>query len=123
MASRRIVVVDDSRELRSMVRAFLRKHPTIEVVGDTDDPNRVVELVRSKRADVVLLDLNLGGRKGGREVLAQIRKEVARVTVIILSAYSDWEIRRELIDAGANGFIAKADISRLGHELDAVLRQ
>ena len=33
----RLVMVDDSRELRAMVRSILRPHPTIEVVGDTDE--------------------------------------------------------------------------------------
>src|SRR5436309_5845604 len=98
----RLVMVDDSRELRAMVRSILRPHPTIEVVGDTDDPVAAAALVQQKRADIVLLDLNLGAPKGGREVLAQLRQLDRSVTVVILSAYSDRQIRRELLDAGAD---------------------
>src|ERR1043166_2447484 len=100
----RLVMVDDSRDLRAMVRSILRPHATIEVVGDTADPDAAVALVQQKRADIVLLDLNLGAPKGGREILAQLRQLKPRVTVVILSAYSGRQIRAELLDAGADGF-------------------
>jgi len=80
----RVVLVDDHREVRVMLRTALRLHGGFEVVGEADDGAGAVRLVSSTDPDIVLLDLGLPDLDG-REVLTRIRAARPASKVVVFS--------------------------------------
>jgi two-component system chemotaxis response regulator CheB len=80
----RVLIVDDSATVRSLVRRLLHRDPALEVVGEAGDGARAVELVGSLRPDVVVMDIEMPVLDG----LAAIERIMASrpTPVLILSA-------------------------------------
>src|SRR5687768_7903015 len=64
MTRLRVLVVEDSLTIRRMLCDVLTAHPDFEVVGETDNGKRAVELCGALRPDVVSLDMMLAGASG-----------------------------------------------------------
>ena len=106
----RIVLVDDHALFRIGVRQFLARSEDYEVVGEADAARACFNLVEATRPDVVLMDLILRGMDGvlaTREILR--RQPGARV--IVLSAHDEIRDVIDAFDAGAAGYVLKADAS------------
>ncbi|RZS90313.1 LuxR family two component transcriptional regulator [Motilibacter rhizosphaerae] len=113
----RVVLVDDHRMFRTGVRAELRE--PLEVVGEAEDAPGAIEVVRTARPDVVLLDVHMPGG-GGVAVLQALAKELPDVRFLALSVSDAPEDVISVIRAGARGYVTK---SITGPELtDAVVR-
>ena len=63
-ASTRIVLVDNHRMLRGILRGLLESEPRIEVVGEADDGTRGLQLAEEQKPDVVISDLKMRGMDG-----------------------------------------------------------
>lgn len=53
----RVIIVDDTRSIRAMIRALLLRDPRIEVIGEASDPYEARELIRELNPDVITLDV------------------------------------------------------------------
>lgn len=104
----RILLVDDHPVLRHGVRALLDTQPHLEVVAETGDPREAVELAVRHRADVALVDLDLGSEEmDGVEVTRMILREAPQTRIIAFTAFdSDADVVR-MIEAGAVGYLLK----------------
>jgi CheY-like chemotaxis protein len=100
----RILVADDAPRLRQLVRCVLVGHQVVEA-GDGDG---AVQLVRTMRPEVAILDVNMPGRTG-LEVCREIRRDplLAATVVIVLTANGLPEAERAAFDAGADAFLTK----------------
>jgi DNA-binding NarL/FixJ family response regulator len=113
----RVFIVDDHGLFRSGVRSELGDQ--VEVVGEADDVEPAIALIRQCLPDVVLLDVHLPGG-GGQVVVAAINLAHPQVRFLALSASDAPEDVIAVIRAGARGYVTKT-IS--GAELvDAVRR-
>lgn len=101
----RVVIVDDHAMLRAGLEQLLTGEPDIEVVGNAADGAAALALVREKRPDVVLMDLQMPGVDG----VAATREIVAEglADVLVLTSYSDAERIVGALDAGALGYLLK----------------
>jgi DNA-binding NarL/FixJ family response regulator len=120
----RILIADDQAVVRSGFRAILEDEPDFEVVGDAADGHAAVELARSRRANVVLMDIRMPGLDGleATRRLAgpgvQDPVEVLVVTTFDLDEYVFGALR-----AGAAGFLLKdASPETLAQAIRAVAR-
>lgn len=107
----RILIADDHELARNGIRALLESHPGWEVCGEAKDGRETVELAVSLRPDIVLLDIgmpNLNGLEAARQILA-IFPEVA---ILILTMHDSDNIVREVLRAGARGYLLKSDAGR-----------
>jgi len=120
----RIVIADDQNLVRSGLRMILATQPDIDVVGEAQDGDEAVELVRTLRPDVVLMDIRMPGTDG----LAATRSIAndpanAATRVVILTTYDLDEYLFEALQAGAAGFLLKGgspeDLIRAVHEVAA----
>jgi DNA-binding NarL/FixJ family response regulator len=115
----RVLIADDQALLRDAFRVLLDSAPDLEVVGEAADGREAVELARSRRADVVLMDVRMPGLDG----LAATRlicadEDLAGVRVLILTTFEIDDYVVEALRAGASGFLGKGAAA---HELlDAV---
>lgn len=107
----RILIADDHEVARRGIRALLESHPGWEVCGEASDGRETVELAARMKPDLILLDIgmpNLNGLDAARQILA-ISPEVA---ILILTMHDSDQVVREVLRAGARGFLLKSDAGR-----------
>src|SRR2546429_7019356 len=107
----RILIADDHEVARRGIRAMLESHPGWEVCGEAKDGRETVELASLMRPDVVLLDIgmpNLNGLEAARQILATLPE----VAILILTMQDSDHVVREVLRAGARGFLLKSDAGR-----------
>lgn len=105
----RVLLVDDSLEIRSAFGRLLRAEPGIEVVGGAADGRGALALIASQAPDLVVLDVELARGERGLDVLRQIRQAHPQVEVIVLSNYGWSAIRSPFLQAGARAYFDKAN--------------
>jgi DNA-binding NarL/FixJ family response regulator len=104
----RVLLADDQALVRAGFRVLAGSAPDIEIVGEAADGAAAVELARSLRADVVLMDIRMPGTDG-LEATRRIAADpgLASVRVVILTTYEEDENVFAAIRAGASGFLVK----------------
>ena len=104
----RVLLADDQALVRAGFRVLAGSAPDIEIVGEAADGAAAVDLARSLRADVVLMDIRMPGTDGleaTRRIAAD--PDLASVRVVILTTYEEDENVFAAIRAGASGFLVK----------------
>ena len=114
-----IVLVDDHIVVRQGLKALLNAEPDFEVVGEAENGQEAVALVREKQPDVVVMDVAMP-QMNGHTATRQILKANPSSRVLILSTYSSDECVTELLNAGASGYLMKQTAS---NELSNAIRQ
>jgi DNA-binding NarL/FixJ family response regulator len=104
----RVVLADDQALIRAGFRVLINSAPDLEVVGEATDGDGVVQLARTARADVVLMDIRMPGTDG-LEATRRITQDddLAGVKVLVLSTFEIDEYVFEALRAGASGFLGK----------------
>ncbi len=104
----RVALADDQQLVRAGFRSLLDSEDGIEVVGEAADGARALDLVRSTRPDVVLMDIRmpeLDGLAATRAITAD--PDLAGVRVVILTTFELDEYVFDALRAGAAGFLVK----------------
>lgn len=104
----RVVLADDQALIRAGFRALIDSAPDLIVVGEANDGQAAIDLLRSERADVVLMDIRMPGMDGlaaTREICAD--DDLAGVKVIVLTTFELDEYVVQAVEAGASGFLGK----------------
>jgi DNA-binding NarL/FixJ family response regulator len=104
----RVLLVDDHDAMRSVLRSLLEEVGGWEVVGEAADGEQAVELVGRTAPDVVLMDCKMPG-VGGVAATKAISERFPRVAVVAHTAYADEAYVREMVAAGARGYVLKGD--------------
>jgi DNA-binding NarL/FixJ family response regulator len=111
LAMTRILIADDHDVVRSGVRAILEAQEGWEVVGEAADGKEAVDKALATRPDVVVLDYGLPVMNG-IEATRQIRARVAGAEVLLFTMHDTASLVREVLEAGARGFLLKSDARR-----------
>jgi DNA-binding NarL/FixJ family response regulator len=106
--SLRILVVDDHAVVRRGVRSLLESHQGWEVCGEATTGRDAVEQSRQLRPDVVVMDLSLP-ELNGLDATRQILKDTPGTEVLVLTMHRSEELARDVLRAGARGYIMKSD--------------
>lgn len=104
----RVVLADDQALIRAGFKMLIDSAPDLEVVGEAADGAEVVALVRSTRADVVLMDIRMPGMDGieaTRAITAD--DDLAGVKVVVLTTFEIDDYVIQAVQAGASGFLGK----------------
>lgn len=101
-----LLVVDDHTIFRAGIARLAADEPDMRVTGEAPDGATALALLRQRRFDVVLLDINMGARNGF-DTLAAIRAESPRLPVIMLSMYAESQYARLALRSGANAYLSK----------------
>jgi DNA-binding NarL/FixJ family response regulator len=106
-----ILLADDHDVVRRGLREMLEAHEGWEVCGEARNGREAVELAIQLRPQIAVLDLMMP-ELNGLEATRQIRKELPTTEVIIFTMYETEQLIREVLAAGARGYILKADAGR-----------
>jgi two-component system NarL family response regulator len=118
----RILLVDDHQMVRQGLRAILEKDGSLSVVGEASGGREAIELARRCRPDVIVMDVAMGDMNG-IEATRQIRSLVPSARIVALSSHSDRRYVKAILDAGASGYVLKANAyDQLLHGVDAARR-
>jgi DNA-binding NarL/FixJ family response regulator len=104
----RVLLADDQALVRAGFRSLLEDEEDLEIVGEAGDGATAVELARSKRPDVVLMDIRMpvmDGLEATRRIAAD--KLLDGVRVLVLTTFELDEYVFEALASGASGFLLK----------------
>jgi len=105
----RILVADDHSIVRRGVRSLLETKPGWAVCGEAVSGADAILKAKRLKPDVVVMDITMP-EINGLEATRQIRREVPKTGVIILSMHETYQTVREVVDAGAQGYVLKSDL-------------
>jgi len=106
--SLRILVVDDHAVVRRGVRSLLESHEGWEVCGEATTGRDAVAQSLRLRPDVVVMDLSLP-ELNGLDATRQILKDSPRSEIVVLTMHHSEELARDVLQAGARGYVLKSD--------------
>lgn len=119
MDTKRILVVDDQESMRSMLTDLLDMmgHQTLTAAGGTE----ALERLRDQVIDLVITDLNMP-EMDGMELTKRIKSATPDVPVIVITGYGTFHTERQVLAAGADGYIPKpCTIHRVQETVNAAL--
>jgi DNA-binding NarL/FixJ family response regulator len=104
----RVLLVDDHELMREGLRAVLERERDIEVVGEAASGREAIAQVDTLAPDVVIMDVAMKDMNG-IEATRQIRAAHHQVRVVALSSHADRRYVTAILEAGASGYLLKAD--------------
>jgi DNA-binding NarL/FixJ family response regulator len=117
---KRVVIIEDQTAVREMISQIVKSEPGFEVVAECGDGQAAVAQCLELKPDFIILDVMLPGLHGA-EVLRRFAKQLRKTRVLIFSGYEDSLTLRELLEAGAHGFVGKsAPLSELRKGIQVV---
>jgi DNA-binding NarL/FixJ family response regulator len=111
MSALRIMVADDHEVIRRGLRSLLEAQPNWQVCAEAADGRDVVKKAADLKPDVIILDIampNLNGLEATRQLL----KMDPGARVLILTLHDSEQLIRDVLSAGARGFLLKTDAAR-----------
>jgi DNA-binding NarL/FixJ family response regulator len=106
MTNTRVLLVDDHQLVRAGFRGLLQTLRGVQVVGEASNGREALQLIRTLRPDVVLMDIGMT-ELNGLEATARIAKEFPHARVVILSMHADKEYVLKALRVGAAGYLLK----------------
>lgn len=102
----KVLIADDHAVFRTGLRQYLATVPGITEVGEAATGNEVLNKLKDKNWDLLILDINMPGRSG-LDILRHVRAGHERTRVLILSGYPERQYAINALRAGASGYIGK----------------
>jgi DNA-binding NarL/FixJ family response regulator len=107
----RILIADDHDVVRSGLRHMLEAEPGWIVCGEATNGRDAVELAKELVPDIVVLDHSMPDLNG-LEATRQIKKAVPSAEILIFTMHESEQLIRNVLAAGARGFLMKSDAAR-----------
>jgi DNA-binding NarL/FixJ family response regulator len=112
MKPARILIADDHEVFRRGLRSVLTDVPAWQVIAEAGDGAEAVQLAATLAPDIIVIDLSMP-RLNGLDAARQIRSNMPTTQVLIVTAHESEQLVREVLDAGALGYLLKSDASAL----------
>ena len=107
----RVLLADDHRILREGIRALIQDQADMQVIGEAEDGLDTMKKVAQLNPDVVVMDIAMP-LLNGLEATRQIRRDFPHVRVLILTMHENEEYIRQVLAAGALGYVLKDAAAR-----------
>lgn len=112
MKPARIIIADDHELVRKGLAAVVAETGTWKVVAEAGNGRQAVQLVSEHKPDIAILDLTMP-ELNGLEATRQILAAEPQTRVLILTAHESEQLIREVLGAGAQGYVLKSDAGRI----------
>ena len=101
-----VVLADDHNVIRAVLRSMLEAEDDLRVIGEAADAPAAARLVKDRRPDVLVLDLQMPGADPVHDIEG-LRESAPDTAIVVLTMQSDARKARELLRAGAAGYVLK----------------
>lgn len=112
MTQVRILIADDHEVVRRGIAAQIAQHPEWEVVAEATNGRDAVELALQLKPDLTVLDLTMP-ELNGLAAASRIVAGFAEARILILTVHDSEQLVREVLAAGAQGYVLKSDAGRI----------
>jgi DNA-binding NarL/FixJ family response regulator len=102
----RVLIADDHPAITMTVRSTLERHPRFEVCGEAPDGAKAIEEAEKLKPDVVVLNASMPVLNGF-EAAREIKKNLPKTAIVILSSNTDQRFIEEARQIGARAYVAK----------------
>lgn len=102
----RVVIADDSKFMRELIKQVLSRIESIEIVGEASDGENTVRVVEELKPDILVLDINMP-RINGIEVLKILRERGINTKVLVVSSLAQAHLVEEAKKYGVKEYIIK----------------
>jgi DNA-binding NarL/FixJ family response regulator len=102
----RIVLAEDHKTVREGIKLLVDAQPDMEVIGEAGDGEAVISLTAKLEPDIVLMDISMPVLNG-LKATKKLRALYPHLKILTLTRHSDDGYLRQLISAGANGYVLK----------------
>lgn len=106
----RVLLADDHMVVREGLKALVNAQPDMHVVGEADNGRAAWQRAKELKPDVVVLDISMP-EMNGAQVAERLRKECPQVKVLALTVYEDRGHLRQMVEAGAAGYVLKRAVT------------
>ena len=113
----KVLVADDHEIVRQGLKTIISEHSDLSIVGEAENGNQVLKIVKKTKVDVVLLDFDLPG-KNGLDTLIELKALYPKLPVMILSIFPEDHYGTRFLKAGASGYLQKS--SATNQLIDAI---
>src|SRR5580700_10356948 len=107
MTKKNVIIVEDDRGLREQLVEILETAPDVKCLGAYTSAESALSQILEKKPDVVLMDIKLPGMSG-IQCVAEIKKVLPTMQIIMVTVYEDSERIFRALKAGANGYLVKS---------------
>ena len=101
-----VIIADDHVIFRKGLATILNEIPTVKVVGETSNGHELLDLLRTQKADVILMDIKMPGMDG-IEATKKVSFKYPTTQIIALTMHEEIGYFNKMIEAGAKGFLLK----------------
>lgn len=102
-----VLVADDHPIVRSGVRYAIEDQPNLTCAGEAEDGQSLLEMLRDSQPDLLLLDVNMPHFKSPVKKVRMLKRQYPEMKILIYTIYQDAQLARDMLDAGAQGFVTK----------------
>jgi len=102
----RVLLADDSPDVRLLLRLTLATEPAFEVIGEASNGAEAVELARSLQPDVVVLDLSMPVMDG-LQAIPELLRASPSTRIVVLSGFDEDRMKQAALDLGAHDYLEK----------------
>jgi two-component system, NarL family, invasion response regulator UvrY len=101
-----VVIVDDHRLIREMWATMLTSNNEYEIIGESGGMDEAIEMIKTKRPELVLMDINLA-QGSGLEAVPLIKKFSPGTKIIAVSMHNQPAYVKKMMQMGAKGYVTK----------------
>lgn len=111
MKPTRVLIADDHEVVRQGIRIVVQSSPHFEICGEVSDGRQAVQAAAQLKPDIVVLDIGMP-QLNGLDATRQIVQHDRKVKVLVLTMHESEQIVRDVLAAGARGYLLKSDAGR-----------
>jgi two-component system chemotaxis response regulator CheB len=117
----KVMIVDDSKTIRTLLKKVMSKSEKIEIIADTGDPLEVIQLIKDKKPDVITLDIHMP-KMDGLTLLKKYIPDYPIPTVMITSiSMEEGPTVLNALEAGAVDYIKKPEMDGLAEAGELII--
>lgn len=102
----KIILVDDHQIVRDGIKSLLAGAKEIDIIGEASEGNELLNLLKTKKPDVLVMDISMPGMSG-IELTKAVKEQFPKIEVLILSMYTQEDFVLNAVSAGAKGYLPK----------------
>ena len=104
---KRIIIIDDEPLIAALIKEIIEEDTELEIAQMATGQEEFLGQVSQNPFDAALIDISVGGREGGIELLQILKKRGINLPLVILSAHDELYYALKCLQAGARGYINK----------------